>query len=115
MDLEKDERWIFANHWKRSSSPPLEAAREDGSLSLETVPEPALERPRDEANGDWASTVAMRSAKLARKNPREIAQIIVDHVPANDMIAGIEIAGPGLHQHSPGQRHVARGGRRRSL
>ena len=46
----------------------LEAAREDGSLSLETVPEPALERPRDEANGDWASTVAMRSAKLARKN-----------------------------------------------
>lgn len=74
----------------------LEAAREDGSLSLETVPEPALERPRDEANGDWASTVAMRSAKLAHKNPREIAQIIVDHVPANDMIAGIEIAGPGF-------------------
>ena len=37
--------------------------------------------PRDESNGDWASTVAMRSAKLAKKNPREIAQIIVDTCP----------------------------------
>ncbi len=74
----------------------IAAAREDGSLELDSAPEAALERPRDESNGDWASTVAMRSAKLARKNPREIAQIIVDHVPANDMIAQIEIAGPGF-------------------
>lgn len=74
----------------------VEAARADGSLELETAPEPALERPRDEANGDWASTLAMRSAKLARKNPREVAQIIVDHLPENDMIAEISIAGPGF-------------------
>ncbi len=38
----------------------------------------------------------MRSAKLAKKNPREIAQIIVDHLPENDMIASVEIAGPGF-------------------
>ena len=74
----------------------IAAAREDGSLVLEQAPEAALERPRDEANGDWASTVAMRSAKLARKNPREVAQIIVDHLPENDMIAEISIAGPGF-------------------
>ena len=54
------------------------AAREDGALSLDETPQAALERPRDEGNGDWASTVALRSAKLAKKNPREIAQIIVD-------------------------------------
>ena len=74
----------------------IAAAREDGSLVLEQAPEAALERPRDEANGDWASTVAMRSAKLARKNPREVAQVIVDHLPENDMIAEISIAGPGF-------------------
>ena len=74
----------------------IDAARADGSLELAEAPQAALERPRDEANGDWASTVAMRTAKLAHKNPREIAQIIVDHVPANDMIASVEIAGPGF-------------------
>lgn len=74
----------------------IEAARADGSLQLEEAPEAALERPRDEANGDWASTVALRVSKLAHKNPREIAQIIVDHIPENDMIASVEIAGPGF-------------------
>ena len=74
----------------------IDAARADGSLQLEEAPEAALERPRDEANGDWASTVALRVSKLAHKNPREIAQIIVDHIPENDMIASVEIAGPGF-------------------
>ncbi len=74
----------------------IAAAVEDGSLAMDAAPEAALERPRDEANGDWASTVAMRCAKAAKKNPREIAQIIVDHIPANDMIADVSIAGPGF-------------------
>ncbi len=74
----------------------IAATAEDGSLSLETLPEAGLERPRDESNGDWASTVAMRSAKLAKRNPREIAQIIVDHLPENSIIESVEIAGPGF-------------------
>lgn len=72
------------------------AACDDGSLTLEVAPEAALERPRDESNGDWASTVAMRSAKQARRNPREVAQAIVDHLPENDMIQSVDIAGPGF-------------------
>lgn len=72
------------------------AACEDGSLALEQAPEAALERPRDESNGDWASTVAMRCAKLAKKNPREVAQIIVDHLPENTMVDSVDIAGPGF-------------------
>lgn len=74
----------------------LLAAREDGSLELDQAPEAALECPRDENNGDWASTVAMRCAKQAKKNPREIAQIIIDHIPSNDMIASVDVAGPGF-------------------
>ena len=68
----------------------------DGSLELEAIPDAGLERPRDPENGDWASTVAMRCAKAARKNPREIANVIVEHIPANDLIASVEIAGPGF-------------------
>ncbi len=72
------------------------AAIADGSLQMEEAPAAALERPRDAANGDWASTVAMRSAKLAHKNPREIAQVIVNHLPENQVISQVEIAGPGF-------------------
>ena len=72
------------------------AAIADGSLEMAEAPEAGLERPRDASNGDWASTVAMRSAKIAHKNPREIAQIIVDHLPENDVIAQTDIAGPGF-------------------
>ncbi|MBQ6455499.1 MAG: arginine--tRNA ligase [Eggerthellaceae bacterium] len=67
-----------------------------GQLALDEVPAPSLERPRDMANGDWASTVAMRCSKAARKNPREIAKLIVDAIPQNDIIAATEIAGPGF-------------------
>ncbi|MCI2242683.1 arginine--tRNA ligase [Adlercreutzia faecimuris] len=74
----------------------IAAARADGTLVMDEAPAAALERPRDEANGDWASTVAMRSAKLAKKSPRDVAQAIVDHIPTNEVIASVEIAGPGF-------------------
>ena len=74
----------------------IEAAVADGALALDELPEPALERPREAENGDWASTVAMRSAKLARKAPRDIAAAIVERIPANDAVASVEVAGPGF-------------------
>ena len=74
----------------------IKAAMADGSLELDEAPAAALERPRDEANGDWASTVAMRTAKLAHKSPRDVAQAIVDHIPAMTRIASTDIAGPGF-------------------
>ena len=74
----------------------LFAAVEGGALELDSVPEPTLERPKDESHGDWACTIAMRLAKQAHKNPREIAQIVIDHIPANELIDSCEIAGPGF-------------------
>lgn len=74
----------------------LASAVEDGSLALEEIPAAALERPRDESNGDWASTVALRCSKLAKRPPRDIAQIIVDHIPENTLVKSVEIAGPGF-------------------
>ncbi len=74
----------------------LQAAVTSGALPLDTIPEPTLERPREEGHGDWACTIAMRLAKAAHMNPRQIAQAIVDHLPENDLIASCEIAGPGF-------------------
>ena len=66
------------------------------------LPEPAdesqvvVERARDPAHGDFASNIAMRLAKSARKNPRELAQSIVAALPANTLIVSAEIAGAGF-------------------
>ncbi len=74
----------------------IAAAIAEGALSLDEAPAAALERPRDPENGDWASTVAMRSAKLAHANPRDIACAIVERLPENDVVKSAEIAGPGF-------------------
>jgi arginyl-tRNA synthetase len=55
-----------------------------------------VERARDPQHGDFASNIAMRLAKAARKNPRELAQAIVTAIPANPLIAKAEIAGAGF-------------------
>lgn len=59
-----------------------------------------LERPKVAAHGDVATNVAMQLAKPARRNPRELAQAIVDALMAQPGAAGLiesaEIAGPGF-------------------
>src|SRR5690606_25635623 len=59
-----------------------------------------LERPKVAAHGDVATNVAMQPAKPARRNPRELAQAVVDALMAETAarapIATADIAGPGL-------------------
>ncbi|OYV48650.1 MAG: hypothetical protein B7X10_02795, partial [Burkholderiales bacterium 21-58-4] len=47
-------------------------------LVPEASPKILLERPKVAAHGDIASNVAMQIAKPAKRNPRELAQQIVD-------------------------------------
>ncbi|MGB7756392.1 MAG: arginine--tRNA ligase [Salinisphaera sp.] len=58
--------------------------------------DPHVERTRDAAHGDFASNLAMQLTKAARRNPREIAQAIVDQLGDDERIAKVEIAGPGF-------------------
>ncbi|HYP80367.1 MAG TPA: arginine--tRNA ligase [Steroidobacteraceae bacterium] len=55
-----------------------------------------VERTRDPANGDFASNIAMKLAKQARKSPRELAQAIVGALPADPAVTKVEIAGAGF-------------------
>jgi len=55
-----------------------------------------IERTRDATHGDFASNIAMRLAKPARKSPRELASLIVDALDTGDDIAHVEVAGPGF-------------------
>ncbi|MDR1088480.1 MAG: arginine--tRNA ligase [Coriobacteriales bacterium] len=74
----------------------LERAAAAGDLDLAYTPESAVERPRDPGHGDWASTIALKLAKELGRNPREIAQIIVNHLAEDAAFAKVEIAGPGF-------------------
>ncbi len=70
------------------------------SLLPEAQPTILLERPKVAAHGDIATNVAMQLAKPAKRNPRELAQAIVDALMANpvatQLVAGAELAGPGF-------------------
>ena len=57
---------------------------------------PGVERTRDPSHGDFACNVAMQLARSARRNPRQLAQAVVDALPASDLVARVEIAGPGF-------------------
>jgi arginyl-tRNA synthetase len=69
-----------------------ELADAAASLALETT----VERTRDSSHGDFASNVAMRLAKSAGRNPRELAAILVESLPDSDAIDDVTIAGPGF-------------------
>ncbi len=55
-----------------------------------------ITRTRDQSHGDFACNIALMLAKSAGKNPRELAQLLVDALPQNQQIEKIEIAGPGF-------------------
>jgi len=74
----------------------VEAAVTGGELALSSVPEAAVERPRDPAHGDWATAVALRLAGELGRSPREIATVIASHIEENKLISKVEIAGPGF-------------------
>jgi arginyl-tRNA synthetase len=55
-----------------------------------------VEPPRDAAHGDMATNAAMVLAKDAGKKPRELAEKIAEQLRADELIAGVDIAGPGF-------------------
>jgi arginyl-tRNA synthetase len=55
-----------------------------------------IERTRDARHGDFATNIAMRLAKFAGQNPRELAAQIIKHLPKSELIDKVEIAGPGF-------------------
>ncbi|MFB1082037.1 arginine--tRNA ligase [Jeotgalibacillus sp. JSM ZJ347] len=63
----------------------------------EQLPEVILETPKDKANGDFSTNMAMQLARVAKKAPRQIAQDIVDNFDQTKAsIKELDIAGPGF-------------------
>lgn len=89
----------------------LTAAIRDALCSLDVEPpdEVHLERPARREHGEFSSNVAMATAKAAGRNPRDLAQSIVDVLMADppSHVVGVEVAGPGFvnFRLAPGWLH----------
>jgi arginyl-tRNA synthetase len=55
-----------------------------------------LERPKDPSHGDFATNVAMRSAKALGRPPRDLAGELAAQIAGLAEIASAEVAGPGF-------------------
>ncbi|MBI1876685.1 MAG: arginine--tRNA ligase, partial [Chloroflexi bacterium] len=74
----------------------IQQAQQTGVLPAFDLPEVVVERPKDLAHGDYATPVAMGLARLARMAPLQIAQKIVNHLPAADYVGAVAVAPPGF-------------------
>ena len=65
----------------------ISRAISQGDISGTTPESITLERPKNREHGDYATSVALQLAKVAGKNPREVAQIILDQLKGSDSIS----------------------------
>ena len=55
-----------------------------------------VEPPRDASHGDMATNAAMVLAKEAKAKPRDLAEKIAEKLRTDDLIASVDVAGPGF-------------------
>ncbi len=74
-----------------------EAAAAEGLLPADVAVKPSVEIPKDTANGDYTTTFCLAAAKALHKNPRQVAQILMDHMQLEgSYFTTVEMAGPGF-------------------
>jgi arginyl-tRNA synthetase len=74
----------------------LEAARQEGTLQLETMPKIQVERPGNSDHGDFSTNLPLRLARATRINPLELAKSLAAQIPTGEVIARVEAAPPGF-------------------
>ena len=74
----------------------VSAAVEAGELAVPVPSEVAVERPRQKAHGDYATSVALQLAGPAGLPPRAVAELLAAHLRGAAGIAEVEVAGPGF-------------------
>src|SRR5882757_6947098 len=55
-----------------------------------------VEPPREASHGDMATNAAMVLAKEAQAKPRDLAEKIAEKLRADELVASVDVAGPGF-------------------
>jgi len=84
------------------------AAAAAGKLPADVNVKANVEIPKDVANGDYTTTFALAAAKAMKKNPREIATILLENMNLEgSFFAKAEIAGAGFLNFRLGSKWFA--------
>jgi arginyl-tRNA synthetase len=73
----------------------IQIAQESGTLPSFPMPYVSVERPRQAEHGDYATPVCLQLAGEAKMAPRAIATRIIQHLPIEQPIGEVQVAGPG--------------------
>ena len=87
---------LFADVLARVQAVCNARAREGGWPAGIDLSRVVVEPPRDASHGDMATNAAMVLAREARIKPRDLAEAIATRLRADDLIASVDIAGPGF-------------------
>jgi len=74
----------------------LDNLKTQGIIATDISPDIQITRTKDKTHGDFACNLALMLAKPAKKNPRELAQCLIDALPEDKNLDKAEIAGPGF-------------------
>ncbi len=74
----------------------IHSLKQKGVLAEDFIVPVQLTRTKDPAHGDFACNIALVGAKKVGKNPRELAQMILDALPKSGLIERAEVAGAGF-------------------
>ena len=74
----------------------IDALKTAGEFDADLVANIQIDNTRDKQHGDLACNVALTLAKVARRKPRDIAELICSQLPASKSVTKTQIAGPGF-------------------
>ena len=75
----------------------IQTASRNGQICEFNIDKLIVEIPKDTNHGDFSTNIAMQAAKVVRKAPRQVAEIIIENMKLeNTYIERLEVAGPGF-------------------
>lgn len=74
----------------------IDSLKHAGDIASDIEPKIILSRPKDNAHGDFSCNVAMMIAKQAGLAPTQMAALIIEHLPKNELIGKTQVAGAGF-------------------
>ncbi|MGQ7273818.1 arginine--tRNA ligase [Marinobacter sp. V034] len=74
----------------------IAALQAEGVLPQDQAFKLNVDSARDKAHGDFATNIALVTAKAAGKPPRQLADLLIEKLPESSAVAKVEIAGPGF-------------------
>ena len=74
----------------------VERAQRDSILPQVPLPEYIIEKPQNSSHGDYACSLPLKLARVARMNPLQIAERLVSMMPTTQEIESVAAVAPGF-------------------